>query len=109
MAGKMKGLYPASFQYATALRTMVAILAIPRLPTPMAIRPPFLGIELNSEEPSCFLTSVGRSAMLRSGRHWRTGSMRENMAEVYIPESKSCSWDVICHRAGTADERQENR
>ena len=36
MAGKTNGRMPCDFQYWTAARVMVAILAMPRLPTPMA-------------------------------------------------------------------------
>src|SRR5580704_3266521 len=55
---------------------MVAIFEMPRLPTPMAMRDPARTRAPNSRPLSCRKTSARTSGMERSGKCWRTGSMR---------------------------------
>src|SRR5579864_5950871 len=55
---------------------MVAILAMPRLPTPMATRDPGFKREPNRDAESWCRTSPATSRIARSGNFWRTGSKR---------------------------------
>ena len=57
---------------APTARTMVAMLVMPRLPTPMATRAPGFNLDANCAEVSSFRTAAGISAMERSGKFWRT-------------------------------------
>src|ERR1700733_4806839 len=55
---------------------MVAIFAIPRLPTPTAMWAPACTRDANCRVVSGRTTSPRTSGMDRSGKCWRTGSMR---------------------------------
>ena len=57
---------------------MVAMLAMPRLPTPNATRAPGGTREANWRSPSWRKTSPRTSGRERSGKCWRTGSMTGN-------------------------------
>ena len=52
MAGKRNGWNPRDFPEIHAARTIVATLAIPRLPTPMAMRAPGFSAEPNPKQPT---------------------------------------------------------
>src|SRR5579864_328600 len=78
MAGKMKGSKPRDFQKSTTERTMTARLAMPRLPTPMAMRDPGLRFAPKCPAASSRAIVPGRSRRRRSGKFWWTVSKREN-------------------------------
>src|SRR6058998_159375 len=80
----MNGRIPADFQYSTTALAIVAMLAMPRLPTPMATREAGFSLAANGDSESCLRTSAGMSRIARSGKFWLTKRSRENcMAEVY--------------------------
>src|ERR1051326_275390 len=57
---------------------MVAMLWMPRLPTPIATRDPGFSRDANSLAPSRLCTSAGPSGMWRSGNFWRMTRRRGN-------------------------------
>src|SRR5215831_20003025 len=76
MAGKMKGTKLRDFQKSTTARTMTSILLIPRLPTPIATVEPGASRAPKFALVSSRVISPGMSASRRSGKFWRTRSMR---------------------------------
>jgi hypothetical protein len=68
IAGKMNGFIPCDFQYSTTDRTMVAMLVIPRLPTPIATREPGLNRDANGADDSSLRTVAGMSRIALSGK-----------------------------------------
>src|SRR5713101_8165845 len=84
MAGKINGFAPFDFQKSTTERTIVAILVMPRLPTPIATRAPGLARPLKGEFTSSLKTAGRTSRMPRSGKCWRTSRRRgSSMPELY--------------------------
>ena len=67
-----RGNIARDFQYSTTALTMVAMFAMPRLPTPSATRAPGWSFDPKPEDESCECTSPGMSWMRRSGKCWRT-------------------------------------
>jgi hypothetical protein len=65
--GQYLGLTFGGGRTVTTAPAMVAILAMPRLPTPMATRDPGFTREPNDEAASCLCTSLATSRIARSG------------------------------------------
>src|SRR5438105_15617766 len=64
---------------------MVAMLVMPRLPTPIATRAPGFSREAKGAADNSFRTVAGMSRMLRSGKFWRTSRRRENCIALLYP------------------------
>src|SRR5437762_3496065 len=69
---------PADFQYSTTDLAIVAMLAMPLLPTPIATREAGFSLAANGDSESCVRTSAGMSRIARSGKFWLTKRSREN-------------------------------
>src|SRR4051794_16470859 len=63
---------------------MVAMFAIPRLPTPMATVAPGFRRAANGLEESCERTSAGMSAILWVGKFWRTIIRRGRVIRLIV-------------------------
>src|ERR1041385_5804310 len=75
----MKGFMPFSFQKATTEWTMVAMLAMPRLPTPMATLEPGARCAPNLELVSSRKIVPGMSEIFLSAKCCRTDTKRGNI------------------------------
>src|SRR5262245_4127432 len=84
MAGKINGRAPFDFQKSTTERTIVAMLLIPRLPTPMPTRAPGCRRPPKGERASSSATAERTSSMLRSGNFWRTNRRPGNSMQGII-------------------------
>src|SRR5580704_4873077 len=75
---------------------MVAIFEMPRLPTPMAMRDPARTRDPNSRSLNCRKASARTSGMDRSGKCWRTGSMRGNgIFSGYLLAAFPHCWEFV--------------
>ena len=94
---------PASFQYWTTARTMVAMLWMPRLPTPMATRAPgfrrrgkvgggelaaHLGRDVRNPAIGKFLANQQQARKLHARLHFSPDS-EVNFGEVALPQRRA--------------------